>query len=260
MPKLSESLEKFFQERLELILQVMKLAKVSSDNGQSTWRIEHSRSALNDTAIYHLGKLANMHLVEKEAQGRNIVAWIITGPMNLPEMIKDQIRKLNTPVVTELEEMVLEQGEKIVHLEDLSRKTSELLDVFIQAYEPTLTNDPVILTIHGQNTTEEIIATLQAAKFEAVRKTFAAFINELKRISCEFSGMKDQDLKEMISLLESLLNSEGSKKVGTARREIVEIGRHYKAPPSIEILVRMMEILVRFLHPPVNGVLAANGK
>lgn len=261
MPNLAERLEDFFQERLELLLKVMKLAEVSLDNGRSVWRIKHSRTVLDDTAIYHLSKLAGMKLVEKETQGRSIVAWVISGPTNLPEMIKDQIKKMSIPTtsVAELEDLVLQQGEDIKNLQKDNKSLFDLLDIVIKARNPETTTDPVILQIRGENSIEEIISTVQVARADHVRKAFNNLVEELIIISRRFSGLKDNDLKELIPLLASLLNGEGAKRIGTARRELDDWAKHNgpKAPPpSLDMTVKISEIIIRLIAVPA----ATNGK
>lgn len=260
MPNLSERLGDFFQERLELLLEILKLGEVSSNGGYSTWRIKHSRSTLNDTAIYHLSKLAKMEFVKKETQGRSIIAWVISGPTNLPEMIKDQIKKMNTPITTvaELEDLVLQYGEDIKKLQSENKSLFELLDIVIKARDPETTTDPVILKIRSESSIEEIISVVQTARADYIRRAFNNLVEELTIISRRFRGMKDNDLKELIPLLASLLNGEGAKRIGTARRELDDWAKHNSPkapPPSLDVTVRISEIIIRLMTVPVitNG-------
>ncbi len=259
MSSLAQHLEDFFQERLQIILDALATAEVSRTSEETIWTIRNQRG-LNKSLIYHLDKLVNLKFAEKTHSGRNVLAWTITGPANLPELIKNQITKLSQPVTTveELEGLFLQQGEEIRKLRGENESLFELLDIVITSRDPATTTNPVILEIRGENTIEEIIAVLQTGRNNAVKKAFADFITELRKINGQYKGLKDQELKDLVCHLESLLASDGAKKISTARREIVSLSRHSTVPPSIETQVKMMEILIHFIHPLTNGV-ANNG-
>lgn len=123
MPDLAVSLNRFFKERLEAVLRIIESesAAFSEENGE--WIIRNS-PAIDDTARYHLAKLVKEGLAKRENIGRNIKAWAIPGPPNLPELIRNQIKEIDKPVATndQLEDMLLGMADEVVNLQKIVKE------------------------------------------------------------------------------------------------------------------------------------------